>query len=96
MTSVGSVAAAFRRFRQRSHVVSVGLVSKGVTRLVVVSPLSETRSEIDLPTDALVKWIGGGLIQDTFPELSGPQRELLMTGYTDDDWATMFPPEEDS
>jgi hypothetical protein len=35
------------------------------------------------------------LVQDIFPSLSPSDREFLLTGYTDEDWKTMFPPEED-
>lgn len=93
MTTLDDVMSRFRR--ERSHVVSIEPVWQGMRRLVVVSPLSGTKTEIDIRTDGLVEWIEGRLIQDAFPELSDPQRELLMTGYTEDDWANMFPPEED-
>ena len=81
--------------RQHMHVRSVDPVSKEVRRVVVVSPLSGTKSEVDVPTTGLAAWLEGRLIQDAFPELSDSQRELLMTGYTEDDWANMFPPEEE-
>jgi hypothetical protein len=35
------------------------------------------------------------LIQDAMPHLDKEEREFLMTGYTPEDWNTMFPPEED-
>jgi hypothetical protein len=35
------------------------------------------------------------LIQDAMPHLDKDEREFLMTGYTPEDWATIFPPEED-
>lgn len=37
----------------------------------------------------------GALIQDAFPTLSPSEREFLKTGMTDDEWADMFPEDED-
>lgn len=34
-------------------------------------------------------------IQDIFPNLTAAEREFLLSGYTAEDWAKMFPPEED-
>jgi hypothetical protein len=34
------------------------------------------------------------LIQQIFPNLNATQREFIMTGYTQEDWDKMFPPEE--
>jgi len=33
-------------------------------------------------------------IQEIFPSLSPAEREFLLTGYTQEDWDTMFPPED--
>ena len=35
-----------------------------------------------------------GLIQNIFPNLTPPEREFILTGYTQADWEKMFPPEE--
>jgi hypothetical protein len=35
------------------------------------------------------------LIQDALPHLSNEEREFLITGYTPEDWAQMFPPEDE-
>jgi len=35
------------------------------------------------------------LIQNAMPQLTPDQREFLMTGYTAEDWAILFPPEEE-
>lgn len=37
----------------------------------------------------------GGLIQHVFPNLSNAEREFIKTGYTQEDWDSIFPPEED-
>lgn len=60
----------------------------------------ETRTMF-LPVEAqrIVDWVkspmGSPLIQDVFPELSGDEREFLMSGNTPEDWARIFPSEED-
>lgn len=35
------------------------------------------------------------LIQDALPHLDNEEREFLMTGYTPEEWAKIFPPEND-
>lgn len=35
------------------------------------------------------------LIQEIVPHLSDAEREFLLTGYTQEDWNAMFPPEEE-
>lgn len=37
----------------------------------------------------------GALIQDAFPYLTNEQRELIITGLTDDMWGDMFPNDEE-
>lgn len=62
-----------------------------------ISPLSGPHT-MDLPVtqEQLDRYYsGGGLIQDVFPDLTKAQREFLMTGYTEEDWARMFPPGSD-
>lgn len=96
MSYLGKMIEAVNRLRiERSHVVVAEAGSEdGLVRIVVESPLSRTRSEVEVSIDALFSWIlGGKLIQDAFPELTDPQRELLLTGYTGDDWRKIFPPE---
>ena len=42
------------------------------------------------------EWINGfGMIQELLPDLTRDDREILMTGIGPDDFARMFPPEED-
>lgn len=62
------------------------------------SPLTKTVNEMVLPvSDVRVRSYLEGrdnrLVQHQFPELDAGQREFLMTGYTPEDWAQMFPPE---
>ena len=35
------------------------------------------------------------LIQEIFPNLTPAQREFIKTGYTEQDWELMFPPESE-
>ena len=53
--------------------------------------------EIEVTTEQLDEFQKPGrrLIQEIFPQLSATQREFIKSGYTIDDWAAMFPPEED-
>lgn len=38
---------------------------------------------------------GRRMIQEIVPNLSASEREFLLTGYTQEDWTKMFPPEQD-
>ncbi len=63
-----------------------------------VSPLTGKTNTMDIPVteEQLSRWQRReGLIQNIMPELTAEQREFLMSGYTPEDWATLFPPEED-
>jgi hypothetical protein len=39
--------------------------------------------------------MGRGHIQDIMPNVSVDDREFIMTGYTPEDWAYLFPDTED-
>ena len=61
------------------------------------SPLTGKINEMDL--DITQEQIdvynsGASYIQDIFPNLSPAEREFIKTGYTEADWAAMFPPED--
>jgi len=51
--------------------------------------LDVTQEQLDAYTN------GQGLVQQIFPDLTPGEREFIKTGYTEADWAAMFPPEED-
>ena len=57
------------------------------------SPRTGKMNVMDLPiTQAqLNKWKSGMLIQNAMPNLTADEREFLMTGFTPEDWAAMFP-----
>lgn len=64
------------------------------------SPLSrrETTLDLDVSIDQMEEFqlsIRRRTIQDIFPNLTAEQREFILTGYTPEDWAKMFPPEEE-
>jgi len=50
--------------------------------------------EINISAEQISKYRNGALIQDAFPHLSPDEREFIKTGYTKEDWETMFGPEE--
>lgn len=51
--------------------------------------LDITQEQVDLYNS------GASYIQDIFPNLTPAEREFVKTGYTEADWAAMFPPEEE-
>jgi hypothetical protein len=62
------------------------------------SPLTGKLNEMDLPItkmQILLYSRGGVLIQDAFPGLTPDQREFFKTGYTPEDWARLFPEEDE-
>lgn len=65
-----------------------------VTRKSPLTGIEETR-ELDITEDQMERYCQRmGLIQDIFPNLSPGDREFIQTGYTEEDWAKIFSPEE--
>jgi len=61
------------------------------------SPLTgETNAmELDVTPEQVARWERRELlVQDAFPNLTRAEREFLVTGYTQEDWDAMFPPDE--
>lgn len=64
------------------------------------SPHTHKELTLDLPVteEQMAEWNGPHhtrrLIQDIFPNLTPAEREFIQTGYTQEDWDAMFPPEE--
>ena len=59
------------------------------------SPLTGKINEMDLPvtlSQLAAHALGRHMVQDIFPDLNADQREFIMTGYTAEDWARIFPP----
>ena len=47
--------------------------------------------------DGVKAWmLGEELIQDALPHWTPSQREMLLTGMSDEEWDELFPPEADS
>jgi hypothetical protein len=61
------------------------------------SPLTgiEHEMEIAVTREQLDAWLGGVNVQDAMPNLTPAEREFIKTGYTQEDWDAMFPPEDD-
>lgn len=59
------------------------------------SPLTGEMNELDLDItqEQIERYNQGEFVQIAFPHLTADQREFILTGYTADDWKTMFPPE---
>ena len=62
------------------------------------SPLTGLVSTMDLAITAeqIERYRSGALIQNAFPNLTDAEREFYKTGYTPEDWQTMFPPDEEA
>lgn len=65
-----------------------------VTRKSLISGVERTR-EIDVTDEQLRRWQAGEVAQNAMPHLSDSDREFVMTGITDDEWATLVPDEDD-
>lgn len=61
----------------------------GIEHVMDLDVTEEQLAEMDKPPQQR------RLVQDIFPHLTNAEREFIKTGYTEDDWAEMFPPEED-
>tara|TARA_Y100001951_G_C11294789_1_gene274766 strand:- start:885 stop:1091 length:207 start_codon:yes stop_codon:yes gene_type:complete len=60
-----------------------------------VSPLTGKENEmvLDISDEQIVEWNSPDrkkLIQDIFPNLTDVEREFIMTGYTAQDWRTIY------
>lgn len=61
------------------------------------SPRTGQKTTKDLPItpEQLAAYERGELIQRVFPDLSNSDREFILTGYTQEDWDAIFPPDEE-
>jgi len=55
----------------------------------------ERTLDLDFTAEQLAEWKNGALIQDAMPNLSPADREFVMTGVTDEEWANEFGDEEE-
>ena len=60
------------------------------------SPLTgvENTMDLDITEEQIAQWKGGVLIQDAMPQLNDDEREFLITGYTPEDWESIFGDDE--
>ena len=65
-----------------------------VTRKSMVSGKTHT---LDLPitVEQALEYEAGKLLQDAFPDASPAEREFYKTGITAEEWARVFPPEDE-
>lgn len=61
----------------------------GLTNTMKLDITYDQLNELNAPKNAR------RCIQDIFPKLNVAEREFLLTGYTPEDWAMIFPPEEE-
>jgi hypothetical protein len=60
-----------------------------------ISPISgENTMDLDITEEMIADWRGGALIQDVMPHLTNEEREFLITGYTPEDWESIFGDDE--
>lgn len=52
--------------------------------------------ELPITPEQWDRYKSGGLIQRCFPQLTPAQREFIKTGYTQEDWDAIFPPDEEN
>ena len=72
--------------------------SDGTATIIRYSPLTGkfNKARMVMTEEQYNNWkVKRMLIQDALPQLDNEEREFLMTGYTPEDWAKMFPPEEE-
>lgn len=46
--------------------------------------------DLDVTPEQLQQWRAGALIQNVMPHLTPTEREFLISGYTEDDWNTLY------
>jgi len=58
-------------------------------RITKTSPFSGRTNTMELPItlQQIKRWERGECIQNVFPELTPGQREFILTGITDEEWA---------
>lgn len=60
-----------------------------ITRTSPLSGITRTL-DIDVTQEQMDKWLSGTLIQNAMPQLSNADREFLMTGIIDSEWAELM------
>jgi hypothetical protein len=81
-----------------NFVVHAHPTDPALLRVTRRSPRTGQHNTLDLPVtlEQIEAWRSRRkLVQEAMPHLTPDQREFLMTGYTAEDWAILFPPEKD-
>lgn len=55
----------------------------------------DTTKNLPITPEQLAAYERGELIQRAFPNLSDSDCEFILTGYTQEDWDAIFPPEDE-
>jgi len=63
--------------------------------MLEVVDLANRSHYMEVKQNDLEEFENGALVQDAFPYLTLIQRELIITGLTDDMWSDMFPNNEE-
>lgn len=53
----------------------------GFTKVVVTCPMCKAENRLSVPTNDLMRWAEGELVQRAMPYLSADERELLVSGF---------------
>ena len=64
-----------------------------ITRTSMFSGVTRTL-DLDITIEQMTAWHNGTLIQEAMPHLSQEDREFIVTGVTQEEWAKMFSEEE--
>lgn len=51
--------------------------------------------ELDVTHQQMAAFERGVMVQDAFPQLSAEDREYILSGITPEEWAILYPPEEE-
>ncbi len=66
-----------------------------ITKISELTGIEHTM-DLRITEDQLRRFENGEHVQHVFPKLSPDEREFLLTGITADEWADVFPPEDEN
>lgn len=65
-------------------------LGNGMTEIEGVCVFTGKEHSIEVPTDGLLRWLGGDPIQVAMPSVSADDREFLISGISPDGWKETF------
>ena len=71
---------AFTSVTDRDNWRATSVSNPAETIVTTTCPFCHVGREVSVPVAGLIKWQGGALIQDAFPNLNADDREALITG----------------